>query len=201
MPAGARRTVLVWSLLLPVGPLLAIKLGVDMGRQTKKIGNGARKRFRKQAASKRRSSSKVEPGAEVPKLDGKPKVTSLAKELNEALARQTASSDILRIISQSPTEVQPIFDAIVLAAGRLIGCDRSVLIRCDSVKLWQVALAGSRGLLRIVDDEKDPIDPDVNFPSRAIVQKKTLHLPNWSQIDMPPYERRIHERYGINSAL
>ena len=40
----------------------------------------------------------------------------LFDETKEALARQTATSDILRIISQSPTEVQPVFDAIVLAA-------------------------------------------------------------------------------------
>jgi GAF domain-containing protein len=33
------------------------------------------------------------------------------------------------------------------------------------------------------------------------VGKKTLHLPDWSTIDLPAYERRIHETYGINSAL
>jgi GAF domain-containing protein len=37
----------------------------------------------------------------------------LFNETQEALARQTATSDILRVISQSPTNVQPVFDAIV----------------------------------------------------------------------------------------
>ena len=127
--------------------------------------------------------------------------TRLFNETREALARQTATSDILRVISQSPTDVQPVFDAIVLASVRLLRCDRSVFIRCDTASFWQVALAGSKGLLKIVDSGKDPIDPDAHFPSRAIVGKKTLHLPDWSTIDLPAYERRIHETYGINSAL
>ena len=37
----------------------------------------------------------------------------------EALERQTATSDILRVISQSPTDVHPVFDAIVAAAIKL----------------------------------------------------------------------------------
>ncbi len=127
--------------------------------------------------------------------------TRLFNETREALARQTATSDILRVISQSATDVQPVFDAIVLASVRLLRCDRSVFIRCDTASFWQVALAGPKGLLKIVDSGKDPIDPDAHFPSRAIVGKRTLHLPDWSAIDLPAYERRIHETYGINSAL
>ena len=125
----------------------------------------------------------------------------LFNETKEALERQTATSEILRIISQSPTDVQPVFDAIVLASVRLLECDRAVFVRCDSTSFWQVALAGSKGLLKIVDSGKHPIDPDAHFPSRAIVGKKTLHLPDWSLIDLPAFERRIHETYGITSAL
>jgi signal transduction histidine kinase len=42
-------------------------------------------------------------------------------ELTEALETQTATSEILRVISQSPTDVQPVFDTIVRNAVRL--CD------------------------------------------------------------------------------
>src|SRR5215467_9028699 len=42
------------------------------------------------------------------------------RDLTTALDQQTATSDILRVISQSQTDVQPVFDAIVTSAVRLL---------------------------------------------------------------------------------
>jgi GAF domain-containing protein len=125
----------------------------------------------------------------------------LAAELRTALARQRATSDILRVISGSPTDVQPVFDAIVLTAARLLRCDRAFIQRCDSATFWTVASAGPKGRLPITQSTKAPLDPDANFPSRAIVAKKTLHLPDWSAIELPEFERHIRELHGTNSAL
>ena len=125
----------------------------------------------------------------------------LFNETRQALERQTATSEILRVISQSPTDVKPVFEAIAQTAVRLLGCDRSFIQRCDDKNFWSVAWCGPDGQLPMLNTSPVPIDPAANFPSRAIVEKKTLHLPDWSAIELPPFERAIHEKVGISSAL
>jgi GAF domain-containing protein len=57
------------------------------------------------------------------------------RELTTALDTQTATSDILRVISRSQTDIQPVFDAIVASAIRLLRADVSVLTRVVGVQL------------------------------------------------------------------
>ena len=62
------------------------------------------------------------------------------RELTTALETQTATSDILRVISRSQTDVQPVFDAIVASAVRLLGAHSGVLTRIVGDQIEVAAL-------------------------------------------------------------
>ena len=56
-------------------------------------------------------------------------------ELREALEHQTATAEVLGIISRSPTDVQPVLDAIVESAARVCGID-DVVLRLREGNVW-----------------------------------------------------------------
>ena len=63
-------------------------------------------------------------------------------ELTEALGRQTATSEILRVISRSPTDVQPVFDSIVRSARLLCDATFSGVYLLDGETLSVAATDG-----------------------------------------------------------
>ena len=68
------------------------------------------------------------------------KVEARTRELSEALEQQTATAEILRVISQSPTDVQPVFDIIAERAVSLCRAEVSAVSRFDGTLLQLVAL-------------------------------------------------------------
>jgi two-component system NtrC family sensor kinase len=76
--------------------------------------------------------------------DLKTEVETLRQALTEALEQQTATADILRVISSSPTALQPIFDAIAESAVRLCDGLYSAVYRVDEELIHLVALNESR---------------------------------------------------------
>ncbi len=124
----------------------------------------------------------------------------LAADLNEALAQQAATSEILRIISRSSADEQPVFDAIVSAAVRLLRTDLAFVMRTDGKTVTPVAGATPSGKIETMVPGR-VVDPEQHFPSRAIVSKSTLQFPDWSQVELPPHEQAIQVRFGIRSSL
>ena len=125
----------------------------------------------------------------------------LFHETQEALAHQTASADILRVISGSPTDVQPVFDAIVTTAVAHLGCDIAIVQICSGDTYSPKAMATPAGLAPVPGSTVMPVDPEANFPSRAIVSRTVLHVRDWSAVELPAHERVRHEQLGLNSSL
>ena len=125
----------------------------------------------------------------------------LFNETQEALAHQTASADILRVISGSPTDVQPVFEAIVGTAVRHLGCDLALVQTVTGDTYSPKAMATPAGLAPVPGAQLMPVDAAANFPSRAIRSKAMLHVPDWSAVELPPHEQTRHQQLGLNSAV
>ncbi|HKU87170.1 MAG TPA: GAF domain-containing protein, partial [Casimicrobiaceae bacterium] len=125
----------------------------------------------------------------------------LFDEAGKALARQTATAEILRVISGSPTDVQPVFDAIVRTALQLLDCDRAVVIRREGDQMRAVAALTKPGFPQSVGRGLFPIDPAANFPSRVVVEGRMLHIPDWSAIELPEFEQSVYQRLGVHASL
>ena len=90
--------------------------------------------------------------------------TRLFNETEEALERQTATSEILRVISQSPTDARPVFGKLFSTAVRVLKCDLAGTLLRDGDSYWPAATANAHGLLTDLDPPlRAPIDTNAQF--------------------------------------
>src|SRR5881296_16494 len=125
--------------------------------------------------------------------------TRLLNELRESLQQQTATADVLKVISRTAFELQPIFDTLVENAVRLCEAERAFLFRFDGKLLRSVACYNVSPELREFVD-KNPIAPGRHsISARAALERRTVHVPD-IQVD-PEYAYAVRDERPIRTTL
>jgi signal transduction histidine kinase/putative methionine-R-sulfoxide reductase with GAF domain len=120
-----------------------------------------------------RSSRRKRPKSEGPQVpDLEKRLAEALKREAEALEQQTATGEILRVISSSPTELQPVLEVVVKSAVRFCGADDAIILRLDGENLWAAAHHG-------------PIPVDFGLPipcvrgtvgGRSVLERRAVHV-------------------------
>jgi two-component system, NtrC family, sensor kinase len=123
----------------------------------------------------------------------------LLNELRESLQQQTATADVLKVISRSKFELKPIFDTLVEHAVKLCEAERAFLFRFDGALLRAAASCNASPELRDFVDN-NPIAPGRHtISARAALERQTVHVAD-VQAD-PEYGYVVRDERPIRTTL
>ena len=149
-------------------------LSLGGGNETARKAGGKAVKPQRHMTLKRRNAAKV--GRKPPTIDAAERIALLEHRLNEALEQQSATSEVLRVIASSPTEIQPVLDAIVTTAARLLDVADAYIMRVEGQLLRAVARHGSSPQFAIWGiGATRAINRDW-VTGRAVVDRKTVHV-------------------------
>jgi C4-dicarboxylate-specific signal transduction histidine kinase len=120
--------------------------------------------------------------------------------LAEAMKQQTATSGVLRIISSSPAEIQPVLDAVAENAARLCDANNAVIFRLEDNLL---RLAASYGKIPTTSRARKavPANRDTVI-GRATCDRRTIHVHDLAAQDSEyPVGSRDAKREGHRTTL
>jgi GAF domain-containing protein len=122
----------------------------------------------------------------------------LFQELKQSLEQQTATSEILGVIASSPTDIQPVLDAVAEHAARLCDASDALILRVDGNSQERVASYGSMPVLEITSNSTNRDTP----AGRAIHDRETIHVHDLaaSECDFPDAQNR-GIAMGVRTAL
>jgi class 3 adenylate cyclase len=124
----------------------------------------------------------------------------LFTETKEALERQTATSEILRVMAASPTEVQPVLDAIAESAARVCGASDAHVYRVEGQVLKQWAHFGP--IPGLAADESLPLSRG-SIIGRSILDRRAIHTEDAVDLDPAEYpiSAQLQRRWGYRTVL
>ena len=100
--------------------------------------------------------------------------TRLLNELRESLQQQTATADVLKVISSSPGELEPVFQAMLSSAVRICEAKFGVLFRYHGSDFYAAAWIGVPPAYEESLRQRESFRPDADAPLGRLLQTKEL---------------------------
>jgi GAF domain-containing protein len=130
-------------------------------------------------------------------------VQARTRELQESLEYQTATADVLNVISRSTTNVQPVFDAIASSAARLFApCETTLTTVHDGQLHWRATASLGRpveAIERVKSIYPLPFDVESSPSARAVHERRIIEIPDVLAPDTPETTRRAQSAGGFRS--